>query len=283
MTVPDTVCGSRTTFLWLYLTDKCQLECTHCATGSGPSGTHGAMTPQDWLRVIDEAAALGVREVQFVGGEPTLYPHLAELIDHALAHAMSVEVFSNLVYVPEELWLTFIQPGVTLATSYYSDLPEQHEAVTGRKTYYRTRANIARANKMGIPVRAGVIDGIIPGQRAEQARSGLVELGVPAIGYDNVRALGRACQDGGSPEQLCGGCGDGVAAIGPDGSVRPCLFAGWLNVGNVRDMDLAAIVTGMPAAREHLIRHGMPAGTGCAPKGDECWPINCTPYRGREA
>lgn len=269
-----------TTFLWLYLTDKCQLECTHCATDSGPDGSHGSMALPDWLRVIDEAAAMGVREVQLVGGEPTLYPHLPELIDHVLARAMAVEVFSNLVYVPETLWRTLNRPGVRLATSYYSDQPGEHEAVTGRKTYYRTRANIARAVQLGIPVRSGVIDGIVPAQRATEARQQLIDLGVPAVGVDTVRGLGRACSDGGSAQELCGRCGDGVAAVGPDGTVRPCLFAGWLNVGNVREMDLAAVVGGMPAARQHLLQRGMRADAGCAPSGDECWPINCAPYRG---
>lgn len=240
------------------------------------------MKPSDWLRVVDEAAAMGVRQVQLVGGEPTLYPHLAELIDQVLENELAVEVFSNLVHVPEELWLTLNRPGVRLATSFYSDRPEQHEAVTGRKSYYRTRANIARALKLGIPVRTGVIDGIVAGQRAEEARQHLVDLGVPVVGHDKVRALGRA--GSGSPEELCGGCGDGVAAVGPDGSVRPCLFASWLNVGNVREMDLAAVISGMPTAREYLLERGMPTSAGsCAPNGDNCWPINCIPYRGREA
>ncbi|MGH3783622.1 MAG: radical SAM protein [Pseudonocardiaceae bacterium] len=83
-------------FLWLEITSRCQLECAMCYSDSGPAGTHGSMTSEDWMRVIDEAVHMGVRTVQFIGGEPTLHSALPELIRHALSRALAVEVFSNL-------------------------------------------------------------------------------------------------------------------------------------------------------------------------------------------
>lgn len=67
---------SPISFLWLELTGKCGLECVHCYAESGPSGTHGSMTADDWKSVIDQAVAAGVSMVQFIGGEPTLHPEL---------------------------------------------------------------------------------------------------------------------------------------------------------------------------------------------------------------
>jgi MoaA/NifB/PqqE/SkfB family radical SAM enzyme len=103
---------SDVSFIWLEVTGRCQLECQHCYAASGPSGTHGSMTSADWRRVIDEAAGLGVGMVQFIGGEPTLHPDLPELLDHALAGGLAVEVFSNLVHVTPSLWERFTRPGV---------------------------------------------------------------------------------------------------------------------------------------------------------------------------
>jgi MoaA/NifB/PqqE/SkfB family radical SAM enzyme len=34
-------------FLWLEITGKCQLHCTHCYAESGPRETHGVMTDKD--------------------------------------------------------------------------------------------------------------------------------------------------------------------------------------------------------------------------------------------
>jgi MoaA/NifB/PqqE/SkfB family radical SAM enzyme len=136
----------KLSFVWLEITGKCQLACTHCYADSGPTGTDGAMQPGDWLRVIDEVARLGGRMVQFIGGEPTLHQSLPQLVDRALARNLEVEVFSNLVRVSPQLWEVFARPGVRLATSYYSDIAGQHESITkGRGSYARTRANIAEA------------------------------------------------------------------------------------------------------------------------------------------
>lgn len=216
-----------TSFLWLEVTGKCPLSCRHCYADSGPSGTHGSMTRSDWHRVLGEAVELRVEMVQFIGGEPTLYPDLVPLIEYALARGLAVEVFSNLVHVTNEMWDVFSRPRVSLATSYYSDDPAQHAAVTGRPSYTRTKANIAEAVRRGIPLRAGVID-LGDGQRADAAQAELVELGVPSVGYDRVRQVGRGVRDRqASTEQLCGQCGDDVAAISPTArSGHACFPAG---------------------------------------------------------
>jgi MoaA/NifB/PqqE/SkfB family radical SAM enzyme len=117
------------------------------------------MTTADWQRVIDEAAGLGVAIVQFIGGEPTLHRDLPELMSHAVARGVQVEVFSNLVHVTPMLWEMFERPGVKLACSYYSDEAAQHAAVTRRSgSHARTRANIVEALRRSIPLRVGVID-----------------------------------------------------------------------------------------------------------------------------
>lgn len=272
-------------FLWLELTGRCQLACRHCYADSSPAGTHGSMTSTDWVRVIDDAADCGARVVQFIGGEPTLHPALPELIDHALSRALAVEVFTNLVHITDELWDTFAQPGVSLAASYYSDEPGQHAAITGRPSYARTRANITQAVRRGIPLRAGVID-LGDGQRARQAIEELAVLGVRKVGYDRLRQVGRGVRDQQpNAAQLCGRCGDGAAAISPDGSVWPCVFSRWLPIGDVSRQPLREIVSGLPAARTTLAAQGMPApvgaavgASGCNPGGD-CWPYNCPPFR----
>lgn len=102
---------TATTFAWLEITGKCQLECTHCYADSGPTGSHGQMRRQDWERVIDELAEAGVTMVQFIGGEPMLHPDLGALIDRATTRGLQVEVYSNLVHVPASIWPLLERPG----------------------------------------------------------------------------------------------------------------------------------------------------------------------------
>ena len=71
-------------FLWLEITGKCNLLCTHCYADSGPEADlYGNMAFEDWTRAISEAAELGCRQIQFIGGEPTMHPRLDDMVDHA--------------------------------------------------------------------------------------------------------------------------------------------------------------------------------------------------------
>jgi MoaA/NifB/PqqE/SkfB family radical SAM enzyme len=238
------------------------------------------MTDADWRRVIDQAASVGVGAVQFIGGEPTLHPGLAGLIDHTRAAGIQVEVFSNLVHVPAALWDVFARPGVSLACSYYSDDSEEHAAVTGRAgSRQRTRANIAEAVRRSVPFRVGVID-LGGGQRVEQAVTELTAMGVTQVSSDRVRGVGRGSAAGpGRAEELCGRCATDVLAVSADGSVWPCVFSRWLPVGNVLESSLPEILSG---ARLLGVRRELAdqfAGVGvCVPDmcNPQCGP-SCSP------
>lgn len=259
-------------FLWLDITRRCQQTCAdHCYNSSGPDGTHGSMAGDDWLRVITEAAAAGVQQVTFIGGEPTLHPDLPRLVGETLRLGLAAGVFTNLVHVTPASWDLFRRPGVTLATSYYSPDPVEHQRITGRPSHARIRANIVKALAHGIPLRACIV-AVLPGQDVDGAITDLRSLGVDDISVEDVRPFGRgqreheACDAG----ALCGHCGRDRAAIGPDGTVTPCIMSDWLHVGNVRDAALTDILRGT-AMIEAVRTIPAPFGRGCPPTdGDDC-------------
>lgn len=260
--------------LELEVTGRCQLECVHCYASSGPLGTHGDMLTSDWLAVIDQAAAMGVEEVQFIGGEPTLHPDLPVLVRHALGRGLEVEVYSNLVRVTPQMWDLFSLPGVRLATSYYSDDAEAHNAVTGRRSHHRTLANIEKAHVLGVPLRVGMVD-IAPdaGQAAQTMRS----MGAERVQVDHLRQIGRGVRDRSQGvDELCGMCGDGRVAVLPSGHIAPCVVSRWIDLGDVRSRGLAAALEGPNAAqvRGELSDAFRGRDGSCGPDG------NCTPPQG---
>jgi MoaA/NifB/PqqE/SkfB family radical SAM enzyme len=266
--------------MWLEITGRCQLRCIHCYADSGPEGGHGTMAAADWQRVIGEAADVGVQLVQFIGGEPTLHPALPGLVGRALARDLEVEVFTNLVHMTPALWETFSQPRVRLATSWYTDNPAEHAAITGGQSYARTRDGIVEALRRSIPLRVGVVS-IHDGQRTQEARAALIALGVTDIGSDDLRKVGRGAR-GQVPGtgQLCGHCANGNLAVAPDGTVWPCVFARWLPLGNVRKTSLRDVIAGpdMAAATAQLTTAFTPIERPCVPKmcDPQCGP-SCSP------
>lgn len=224
-------------FLWVEVTSLCQLECVQCYAGSGPTGSHGTMTPSDWEQVLTEAAGkLGTQLVCFIGGEPSLLSALPSLVRHTLDLGMEAEVYTNLVSVSPALWELYRTPGVRLATSWYTNDRLEHKQITMRDTFRQTLGNIETAVGLGIPLRAGIITGLLPNQHWEEGTELLQTRGVTNVGIDHLREFGRGTKA--DPSQACGGCGYGRAAILPDGSVTPCPLTRWMIGGNVHQSGL---------------------------------------------
>lgn len=268
--------------LWVDLTRKCQLECTHCLNDSSPAGGHGTMTRADWIAALDQAHAAGVQEVRFFGGEPTLHPDASVLVAYALDRGLAVEVFSNLVRITPAWWSLLINPRAALATSYYSDDPDEHDAITGRPSHARTRTNILRALELGVRLRVEII-AIHDGQRTTEAVSEMRALGVEQVHIGSVMPFGRAAHgQAPDPARLCGRCGTGTASIGPDGVVSPCVFSTSMSVGSVHEAALADILHGSAMAEATAtIRAAHEPDDDADDKDEECRPgfpgSNCNP------
>ncbi|MFF9648107.1 radical SAM protein [Streptomyces sp. NPDC014622] len=276
----EPVSGIRS--LELEITGKCQLACSHCLSESSPQADQGSMTFEDWRAVICDAAALGIRTIQIIGGEPTVHPRWRDLTEHALSLGRHVEVYSNLYKVREEWWELFTHPAVTLATSYYSDDPAEHDRITGRSgSYVRTRCNIREAVTRGVTVRAGIVD-VLPGQRVAEARAELRSMGVSRITVDRARAVGRSLLPGQAPtlEEMCGRCTRGRAAVLPNGDLAGCVLSRDFPVGNVLERRLADLLGGETWA-DLAARIPLPARNACPPDDSgDCDPastIACGP------
>lgn len=257
-------------FLELEITGLCQLKCRHCYADSSPESDHGTMTPNDWERVINDAHALAVDTVQFIGGEPTLHPELPRLVRYALGKGLKVDVYTNLVHITPELWELFSRQGVSLGTSWYSTDADRHADVTGSKgSHARTRANIVEALRRGIPIRAGIVE-VVDCQDTVTAREELLALGVTDIHTDRARGVGRAARGFPDISELCGRCGRGRAAISLHGDLSPCVIGRFLVAGNVKHEPVGDILGG---ARWREIVGSIPAQGACTPSdSNDCDP-----------
>ncbi len=269
-------------FVWLELTNRCNLKCLHCYAESGPrSGSSDVLSEADYLDLIEQIYGLGCRKLQFIGGEPTLNRSLPRLIEAAYFTGFEfIEVFTNLTRLPDELLATFSRFGVAVATSFYSHKPQTHDLITGQSgSFERTVRNLRRVLGAGLTLRVGII-------RMEQNEHEFIEaweflerLGVKQIGSDRVRKIGRAAS-GNSCElgELCGSCAAEILSIGPDGVVSPCNMSKRWSVGSILETRLEEIATSprlLELRRE--IREEVQKRTANEIKAS-CNPKNCVPY-----
>lgn len=75
------------------LTHRCPLQCPYCSNPVALEAASRELSTKDWLRIIDELAEIGVLQIHFSGGEPTVRKDLVELIAHASARGL----YSNLI------------------------------------------------------------------------------------------------------------------------------------------------------------------------------------------
>lgn len=227
-------------FLWLEITAKCNLECGHCYADSGPrQQLFGEMSTEEWLQVLAEGSSQGCRQVQFIGGEPTLHPDLPQMIAYAGWHGYSfIEIFTNATHVDDNLVRALIEHRANVATSFYSKDPVIHDAITRRQgSFVRTVKNIRRLISDGIPVRAGIIETPSNVGHAAAARGFLESLGVKDIKVDTQRGVGRGAMNRAPLDpmaELCGECWKGKLCVTSSGKAYPCVFSRFVDLGSAK-------------------------------------------------
>lgn len=75
------------------LTHRCPLRCPYCSNPLVMDPRTQELSTSEWMRVLSEAAALGVVHVHLSGGEPATRRDLVEIV----AHAARLGLYSNLI------------------------------------------------------------------------------------------------------------------------------------------------------------------------------------------
>ena len=75
------------------LTHRCPLQCPYCSNPLELEAASKELTTDEWCNVMGELAEIGVLQIHFSGGEPTVRKDLVALV----AHATKVGLYSNLI------------------------------------------------------------------------------------------------------------------------------------------------------------------------------------------
>jgi pyrroloquinoline quinone biosynthesis protein E len=79
--------------LIIELTHRCPLHCVYCSNPLELQARQNEIDTETWKKVIEDAAKMGVIQLNFTGGEPTLRDDLEEL----LAHGRKNGLYTNLI------------------------------------------------------------------------------------------------------------------------------------------------------------------------------------------
>lgn len=137
--------------LWIQVSGtRCNIECRHCFNNSGPRQmAFGLMTLDAVSRAIADAAARGVREIYFTGGEPLLHPQLLEMVACALTVAPTTVLTNGMLIsdrIADTLAALAIEARYSLEVRVSLDgyTEEMNDAIRGRGVFRLALAGAVR-------------------------------------------------------------------------------------------------------------------------------------------
>lgn len=164
--------------LWINTGTLCNLACASCYIESSP--TNDALvypTLAEILPYLDEAAALGTREIGFTGGEPFMNRDSVAMIEAALQRGFEILVLTNAMRPMRrfEAALASLPRGrliMRVSLDHYS--PSVHEAERGADTWDKALDGLRWLESNGFTT--AIAGRRLPGESLDEARSGYAAL-----------------------------------------------------------------------------------------------------------
>ncbi|WP_242655221.1 radical SAM/SPASM domain-containing protein [Clostridium cellulovorans] len=119
--------------LVLSLSYVCNHKCIYCCNSSG-SRIEDELSFNDWIKVIDEAADLGVETILFSGGEPLMYPDFIKLVKRTKDNGIYPIVSTNGTLISEETAKQLSEAGIDFVHLSMSAANEElYDSIIGYK------------------------------------------------------------------------------------------------------------------------------------------------------
>lgn len=131
---------------------RCPLHCPYCsnptrARNDGELGTH------EWTRVIREAAALGVLQIGFSGGEPLLRRDLPDLVRSAREANLYTNLITSGIPLDDERVSALRDAGLdSVQLSFQTDKTDLADEIAGARAHQHKLDAAAKVRAAGIPL-----------------------------------------------------------------------------------------------------------------------------------
>ena len=129
----------------------CNQKCLHCYAAGQPLSVTAELTTAQWKQALDTMRRIGVPQVTFTGGEPTLRDDLVELVD--AAQWFVTRLNTNGRRLTPELCKGLYEASLdSVQVTLYSDKAAIHNALVGVDGFGDTVAGIRNAVQAGLIV-----------------------------------------------------------------------------------------------------------------------------------
>jgi pyrroloquinoline quinone biosynthesis protein E len=161
--------------LIIELTHRCPLQCAYCSNPLVMDSPNSELSTEDWLRVLDQAAALGVLQVHFSGGEPMARRDLPTLVAYAASRGLYTNIITSGVLLSDAAMADLLAAGIDHIQLSFQDAraPEAERIGGYRGAHAKKLAAARRIREGGLPLTANFV---IHKQNAERVEE-MIALG----------------------------------------------------------------------------------------------------------
>jgi len=132
--IDSTVRNNRLLTMEIEFNSECNFNCIYCYTKNESSPDE--LSREEFKKVILEARELGVRTMVILGGEPTLYPHLLEMIRFMRQQGLMVELFTNGARMTHDMAAELFALDVTVVLKMNTFERKVQDLMSGLKNAY---------------------------------------------------------------------------------------------------------------------------------------------------
>jgi len=130
---------------------RCNFRCPYCYVPRHPDLSQ-ELTRSEIRDVVLQAAALGARKIIILGGEPTIYPHILEMIAFIRSHGLDVEMFTNGSGISADFAEALVAQSVRVVLKMNSFDEATQDRLTGVPGSYRQiRQSLTHLRQAGYP------------------------------------------------------------------------------------------------------------------------------------
>src|ERR1700689_3907467 len=117
------------------LTHRCPLHCVYCSNPLELTQRSAELSTENWSRVFHEAAALGVLQADFTGGEPLTRPDILDLVRAARSAGLYVNLITSGMPLDEPRLAKLIEAGLDhLQLSFQGAREDTAQEISGTKS-----------------------------------------------------------------------------------------------------------------------------------------------------
>lgn len=178
----------------------CNQKCLHCYAAGQSLAETKELSTMEWKIILDHCREIGIPQVTFTGGEPTMRSDLAELIDYAQWFVTRLN--TNGVLLTPELCQRLYQVSLdSIQITFYSAEADIHNQLVGANNFQMTMDGIKNAISAGLSVSINTPLCTLNSDYLTTLKM-LHECGVRYVTCSGLIITGNACRDDSKQTQL---------------------------------------------------------------------------------